>query len=115
MLGTTTINNAGSTGNSAAPHNLTIQGAEKNTAVTINSSIGTSGAGIVISNIVSSGSAVLAGALGSSVTSLTHNSPGTLTVSGNYTGTGGVTVQQGTLILSGPANAYSGNTMSRRE
>ena len=111
VLGTTTINNAGSTGNSAAPHNLTIQGAEKNTAVTINSSIGTSGAGIVISNIVSSGSAVLAGALGSSVTSLTHNSPGTLTVSGNYTGTGGVTVQQGTLILSGPANAYSGNTI----
>ncbi len=93
-LGSTTLNNAGSTGNASAAHNLTFRGIESaGNGVTLNSDIGTSGANIAISDIYDLGRVTLNGNLGASVSSVTLNS----------------TTDASTLVLAG-ANSYTGTT-----
>lgn len=112
VLGVTTLNNAGDTGNAAVAHNIFIKGAGAKATintVVINSSIGTTGAGIVISNILGTGNVLLAGTLGPGVAGLFQNTTGsTLILSGaNNTYPGDTTISAGTLQL-GAANAIPG-------
>ena len=118
VVGVTTLNNAGSTGNAAAPHNLFIKGAGAKATITtvfINSDIGTAGAGIVISNSIGSGYVLLAGSLGPGVTGLFHNSTGSILVLAgtNNTYSGDTTIMSGTLRLGAantiPNGATAGN------
>jgi autotransporter-associated beta strand protein len=112
VLGVTTLNNAGSTGNAMAAHNIFIKGAGAKAAITtvvINSRIGTTGAGIVISNILGSGNVLLAGALEPGVVGLFQNTTGSTLIlsSANNTYPGDTTITAGTLQL-GAANAIPG-------
>jgi len=118
VVGVTTLNNAGSTGNAAAPHNLFIKGAGAKATITtvfINSDIGTAGAGIVVSNSIGSGYVLLAGSLGPDVTGLFHNSTGSILVLAgtNNTYSGDTTITSGTLRLGAantiPNGATAGN------
>jgi len=120
VLGVTTLNNYGSTGNPAAVHNIFIKGAgAKSTinTVVINSSIGTAGAGIVISNTLASGNVLLVGTLGPNVVNLYQNTAGsTLLLSGtNNSYAGGTTITAGTLQLNAtnaiPGGAAAGNVI----
>ena len=111
VLGVTTLNNAGNSGNAAAVHNIFIKGAgAKSTinTVVINSRIGTTGAGIVISNILASGNVLLAGSLGPGVVNVFQNAGSTLILLGtNNTYPGNTIITAGTLKL-GVANAIPG-------
>ncbi len=111
VLGVTTLNNAGNSGNAAAAHNIFIKGAgAKSTinTVVINSRIGTTGAGIVISNTLGSGNVLLASSLGPGVVNVFQNAGSTLILLGtNNTYPGNTTITAGTLKL-GVANAIPG-------
>ena len=112
VLGVTTLNNAGNTGDSSAPHNLFIKGGGAKatiTTVVVNSSIGTTGAGIVISNTLVSGNVLLAGMLGPGVIDLFQNTTGSTQIlaAANNTYPGNTIITAGTLQL-GAANAIPG-------
>jgi autotransporter-associated beta strand protein len=118
VLGITTLNNAGNTGNATAVHNIFIKGLGAKSTITtvfINSSIGTTGAGIVISNSLASGNVLLAGALGPGVVNLFQNTTGSTLVlsSTNNTYPGNTTITAGTLQLAAanaiPGGATAGN------
>jgi len=129
VLASTTLNNAGNTGDTTVltPHNIFIKGAGSQSAlatVVINSSIGVSGGSLVISNSIASGSVLLAGILGPQVTgvfqSVTNinsvkkleDTTNYLKLSGANTYSGGTTINAGGIQLGQPNAIPAGSSVT---